>query len=182
LHLYNAKKVPLVSKSSALKNEDEKRKNYKEGKVKSAYLFAKNKTSTAKGMILFFIYNTGSKKISSNCDEKDNKIITKSGSASQLKLAQRLKEKRLNQHLEDPGLVKTFTSDVKSDSQSQISMSKNSIRMPGRRYRETRRSQERNKGKLTERTNYNPNNYDLVNQDLPITDNSEGNLLLDLIN
>lgn len=53
--------------------------------------------------------------------------------------------------------------------------------MPGRRYRETRQSQERNKGKLTERVNYNANNYEFENQNPPKTDNSEGNARLDLI-
>lgn len=51
LHLYNATKIPIITKSSALKKEDDRRKNYKEGKVKSAYLVAKSKTSTTKGKL-----------------------------------------------------------------------------------------------------------------------------------
>jgi hypothetical protein len=73
--------------------------------------------------------------------------MIKSGSASQLKLSQRLKEKRLNQNLEDSILIGTFTSDAKSELQSQSSIIKNSGRISGRRYQEVRQSHEKNKEK-----------------------------------
>jgi hypothetical protein len=73
--------------------------------------------------------------------------MIKSGSASQLKLSQRLKEKRLNQNLEDSILIGTFTSDAKSELQSQSSIIKNSGRTSGRRYQEVRQSQDKNKEK-----------------------------------
>ena len=82
------------------------------------------------------------------------KKLYKNSSASQLKLSQRLKEKRLIQHLEDSVVVKTVTSDIRSnDEVSQSSLSKISSKIPGSRYREVRKSQERNKNGILSTAN-----------------------------
>ena len=109
----------------------------------------------------------------------ENIHLHHAGSASELKLAQRLKAKRLYEHLEDSIILKTVTSDIKSnDELSQSGTSKVQRKnIPGSRYREVRRSQERNKlsgimsrkeGKL-EFTDINSKNIDisLQSQNIP---------------
>jgi hypothetical protein len=103
--------------------------------------------------------------------------MANSGSASQLKLSQRLKEKRLNKNLEDSIRIATFNSDAKSELQSQSSIIKNSGRTSGsRRYQEVRLSQEKNKEKWNKRPSYKPVNYGLYEQNDPKNDHSEGKI------
>ena len=70
----------------------------------------------------------------------------KNCSATQLKLSERLKSKRLNKYLGGPNKGKTATSYIqKNEEGSQSSHRKISIRIPGSKYREIKKSQERNK-------------------------------------
>ena len=77
------------------------------------------------------------------------KKLTKNWSATQLKLSKRLKEKHLNQYLKDSIKRKTVTSYIqRNDKGSQTSPSKILARIPGDRYKETRKSQEINEKRI----------------------------------
>jgi hypothetical protein len=79
---------------------------------------------------------------------KDHEASTQS--ASKLKLAQRLKEKRLYQHLEESSILKTFTSqERKSELQSETS--KYSVKIPGSHYRRVKKSRDWEKKMHTSR-------------------------------